>query len=77
MDAEAYLVGGKKERGKLPSKVFSAKVHYDNTGHNWEMHYHLDLGEGWPFVLRAHSDMRDADHIRELVRSWGLAPPPA
>lgn len=74
MHGVAYLVGGRKEGRRVDGQVFSLKVMYDDAGRHWEMHDHLDLGPGFPFVLQADSDNRSADEIRELVRSWGLGP---
>lgn len=69
----AYLIGGRSDGLSVEPAVFRVKVNYPDK--TWEIYEHLDLGGGYPIVLRALSYEIDIDAAKALIRQRSLGLP--
>lgn len=72
-DAQAYLIGGESDGDGIDERVFKLRRQF---GHGrWEDYEHIDLGAGFPFVLRAATNPLNRDEVIARLQALGLAPP--
>jgi len=72
-DVQAYLIGGESDGDAIDERVFKLRRQYGRG--RWEDYEHIDLGIGFPFVLRAATNPLSRDDVIARLRALGLAPP--
>lgn len=72
-DVQAYLIGGESDGDAIDERVFKLRRQYGRGA--WEDYEHIDLGTGFPFVLRAATNPLSRDDVIARLRALGLAPP--
>ena len=71
-DAQAYLIGGGSDGQGINQCVFKLRRQYGSG--RWEDYEYIDLGPGFPFVLRAATKPLSRDEVIARLRSLGLVP---
>lgn len=71
-DVQAYLIGGGSDGETIGERHFRVKRVYEDG--RWECYEHVDLGAGYPFVLRAAADPLSNDEVIARLKALRIIP---